>query len=317
MSISRLLIALLLGVGLLAAPGSASTSAAPTAVASEEAGGGSPLDDLINPTYVDPIVALLAPLPTPYQPYDNKICRSGKAVCIERVVTEMKRRLVPLARSCSHHAIFSLAYLRVTQNVKRAVKEGYFRDRVWLRRLDAVFADMYFRTMDRWKAGKSVPPAWTTALNAADDSELNGLGDFMLNMNAHINNDFPRALVRAGLTAKAGWSHKSDHNAYNQRLDSLYAPVFAEEARRFDPTFDDINIGTVEETAAGLITRAWREAVWRNAEALANARTPAQKKLVTTWIDQYSNAQALLIKSIPIFQTPDAAARYDYCKKQQ
>ena len=32
----------------------------------------------------------------------------------------MEDRLAPLAASCDHDAIFSLAYLRVTQNVKAA-----------------------------------------------------------------------------------------------------------------------------------------------------------------------------------------------------
>ena len=50
--------------------------------------------------------------------------------------------------------------------------------------------------------------------------------------------------------------------------------MFAEEAARFDPTFDDIDIGPVEETAAGVIMRGWREIVWRNAEQLALAKTP-------------------------------------------
>ena len=70
---------------------------------------------------------------------------------------------------------------------------------------------------------------------------MSGLGNFMLAMNAHINRDFPYVLAKVGLTAPDGTSHKADHNRYNQRLDSLYMPVFAEEARRFDPTFDDID----------------------------------------------------------------------------
>ena len=92
---------------------------------------------------------------------------------------------------------------------------------------------------------------------------MTGLGDFLLNMNAHINNDFPHALATVGLTAKDGTTHKPDHNAYNDRLDSLYIPVFTEESQRFDPTFDQYDVGPLDDIGVGAIMRGWREMVWR------------------------------------------------------
>ena len=198
--------------------------------------------------------------------------------------------------TCSHSAIFSLAYLRVTENVRDAVRSGYFADTKWLNRVDTVFADLYFKTTSDWEAGRraNIPAAWKIALTAEDDRAVSGLGNFMLSMNAHINRDFPYVLAKVGLTAPDGTSHKADHDRYNQRLDSLYMPVFAEEARRFDPTFDDVNFGTVEETAAGVIMRGWREMVWRHAELLALARTPTQRAVAQKQIETYAALQALV-----------------------
>jgi hypothetical protein len=230
------------------------------------------------------------------------------------VIAEMEHRLAPLAQSCDHDAIFSLAYLRVTQNVKAAADSGYFHDRTWLTRLDAVFAGLYFHTMDTWNAGHTseVPPAWRIALTASDDRSMTGLGDFLLNMNAHINNDFPHALAAVGLTAADGSSHKPDHNAYNQRLDSLYIPVFKEEAARFDPTFDDYDLGSLDDTGVGAIMRGWREVVWRHAEDLVTARTAVQKQLAERAIEEYAAGQAALIRRL--FATPDkSTARDVYC----
>lgn len=272
----------------------------------------------VGPQAVDPLISVLPAAPVPYRPYTSRICRSGKPVCITRVIREMEQRLRPLAASCDHDAIFSLAYLRVTQNVKEAADSGYFADRIWLTRLDAVFADLYFRTMDAWHSGRrrAVPPAWRIALKAADDRSLTGLGDFMINMNAHINNDFPHALVTAGLTDRRGRTHKPDHNAYNRRLDDLYAPVFAEMARRFDPTIDDQDAGPVDETAAGLVMRGWREMVWRNAEHLAMARTPAQRAAAERTIEEYAASQARLIRQA--YASPDgSAARDAWCRAQR
>ncbi|MGO4255992.1 DUF5995 family protein [Marmoricola sp. RAF53] len=257
------------------------------------------LAPLLSPTLVDPVIGLLAALPAQYKPYAGPVCASGDPQCIVDVIAEMKQRLTPLAASCSHDAIFSLAYLRVTENVKAAADNGYFADRKWLTQIDAVFAHMYFDTLDAWNSGRpqDVPHAWRLALRATQDRTMSGLGDFMMNMNAHINNDFPRVLAQVGLVDANGKSHKPDHNAYNQRLDSLYHPVFDEETARFDPMFNKLDVGPVDELLVGLIMRGWREMVWRHAEALVNA--PAiLKPLVEREIEEYAATQAQLIRVV-------------------
>lgn len=288
---STLLCSLALAAGVLAAPVQA--------------------DEVIDPTPLDPVIGVLPAVPVPYRPYNGPVCTDGDPACIEDVITEMEQRLVPLAAACDHDSIFALAYLRVTENVKAAADSGYFADGTWLTRIDAVFAQKYFDTIDAWNAGRTgeVPKAWRIALSASDDRSLTGLGDFMINMNAHINNDFPHALATLGLTAADGSTHKPDHDAYNQRLDSLYGPVFKEEAERFDPTFDDIDAGPLEETAAGVIMRGWREMVWRHAENLATARTPLQRQVAEHAIEEYAAGQATLIRQM--FRTTDASAARD------
>jgi hypothetical protein len=261
-------------------------------------------------------MGLLAALPSPYRPYTGPICVDGDPQCIVDVIDEMERRLAPEAASCDHDAIFGLAYLRVTQNVKAAADSGYFADRRWLTQIDAVFAQMYFDTMDAWDAGRtsSVPHAWRIALAASDGKSMSGLGDFMLNMNAHINNDFPYVLEKVGLTAADGSSHKPDHNAYNDRLDQLYHPVFDEEAARFDPMFNRFDIGPVDELVVSSIMRGWREMVWRHAEALAATRgNPVLRAAVQKDIEEYAAGQAQLIKLIPIFLAASSPDREAWC----
>jgi hypothetical protein len=286
--------------------------AAPSAQADDP----DPVGQLLDPAVEDPLIGLLAALPTPYRPYKGSICTSGDPQCIVDVIEEMEQRLAPEAASCDHDAIFGLAYLRVTQNVKDAADHGYFQDRAWLTRIDAVFAQKYFDTMDAWAGGDrtSVPHAWRIALQASDDRTMSGLGDFMLNMNAHINNDFPYVLEKVGLTAADGSTHKPDHNAYNDRLDSLYHPVFDEEAARFDPMFNRYDAGPVDDLVVSTIMRGWREMVWRHAEALAATRgNPALRAVVRHDIEEYAASQAQLIKLVPIFLAASSPDRDAWC----
>lgn len=266
---------------------------------------------LLGPGSLDPLVGLLGPLPGKHVPYTGDTCPDGAPRCIDETITEMQRRLAESSTTCHHDAIFDLAYLRVTEDVREAIGAGHFADTVWLGQVDALFAEYWFDTMDAWDAGRreEVPEAWRIALQAADDKRMTGLGNFLLSMNAHINRDFSYVLAEVGLTDAAGRSHKRDHNAYNSRLDGLYHPVFAEEAARFDPTFDDIDLATLDELGVGVVMRGWREVVWRNAELLVAARTPGQRRAVEALIEQYAATQARLIRAV--FVTGDHGAKRD------
>ena len=186
--------------------------------------------------------------------------------------------------------------------MKAAADSGYFADRTWLHAARrGVRRTCTSTRWTTWNAGRTaeVPKAWRIALTASDDRSMTGLGDFMLNMNAHINNDFPHALATVGLTAADGTSHKPDHNAYNQRLDSLYIPVFEEEAERFDPTFDDFDVGPLDDTGRRRDhARLARDGLAPRGEARRRAKTPAQRQLAEHAIEEYAASQAAVIRQM-------------------
>ncbi|MEO6470422.1 MAG: DUF5995 family protein [Aeromicrobium sp.] len=267
---------------------------------------------------LDPVIHILPPVPVPYHPSREPLCADGNPSCIDVTINEMQSGYDALVSTCDHDAVFALAYLRVTENVRDALDHGFFRDPVWLRNQDAAFAQDYFETYDNWHAGRTnlVPQAWRIALQAADDGSVTALGNFMLAMNAHINRDFSYVLWGAGLTAKDGKSHKPDHNAYNTRLDSLYKPVFAEEAQQLDPTFDDLNAGQLDDESVGAVMRGWREIVWRNAEALELAKTPLALSLAKSRIETYAATQATLYRTMFASSPKQTAKRDAYCRAQ-
>ena len=67
----------------------------------------------------------------------------------------MQRRFDPLAASCDHGSIFALAYLRTTQEYRRAIEDPtFFDDTPFVNHEDAVFAHLYFDAYDAWHGGE-------------------------------------------------------------------------------------------------------------------------------------------------------------------
>ncbi len=272
-----------------------------------------------NAGTMDPIIEILPPAPVPYHPTTETECADGSPTCIDVTIEQMQDRYDVLRATCDHDAVFALAYLRVTEDVRDALDEEIYDDPVWLRNQDAAFAQDYYDAYDNWHAGRRnlVPQAWRIALQVADDGSVSALGNFMLSMNAHINRDFSYVLAGAGLTGADGVSRKPDHNRYNPRLDSLYEPVFAEEALEFDPRFDDVNLANLDEEAVGAIMRGWRELVWRNAEALSLAKTPLALSIAKSNIETYATTQAVLYRSLFASSKARTAERDAYCHARQ
>ena len=103
-------------------------------------------------------------------------------------------------------------------------------------------------------------------------------GNLSLGINAHIQRDLPFALAAIGLVKPDGSSRKTDHDRVNIFLNRVTDDLYAEIARRFDPTVDDANLpGTADDTGVFQLIPTWREIAWRNAERLVSAPTPEQR----------------------------------------
>ena len=245
-------------------------------------------------TFVD-WTSFLPPTATEYDPSSADECTSGKIQCVDKVIHEMTKDFDRLAAACDHNAIFSLAYLRTTEEYKRAALEpGFFEDTPFINHQDAVFAAYYFRPLNAYRAGNrsAVPKAWQIAFDAARDKRVSAAGNAFLGFNAHIQRDLPYVLEDIGLVKPDGSTRKTDHDKVNQFLNRV--SFTAELARRFDPTFDDTFVGgtTIDDTLVFQLFPAWREEAWRNAERLAAADTPLERSLVEASIEATAEATA-------------------------
>jgi hypothetical protein len=269
---------------------------------------------------IDPVTeweTLLPGLSTTYDPADPHICNSGRPQCVDAVAREMTRRLNPLATSCDHNALFSLLYLDVTKQVGVSVRTaGYFQDPGFISHEDAVFASYYFKAFDAYKRTDPLhtPLAWQIAFDAAKNHEVQGIGNLLLGMNAHINRDLPFVLYSIGLTdRRTGASRKPDHDRVNQVLYQAYDPAIAEGARRFDPSLSQYTGPNARDSGIQSVI-AWREQAWRNAERLAWARSDAERAQITQQIEEAAALQANTLKIAYAYgPTSSSAARDSFC----
>jgi hypothetical protein len=262
--------------------------------------------------------ALLPSLALPYDPTSPDDCIAGRSQCVDKTIREMTRRLDPLASSCDHNAIFSLTYLRVTQEYRRTIDEPFFDDTSLVNYEDTVFAHYYFAAYDAWAAGRidEVPPAWRIAFDGASRHAVSALGDLFLGINAHVQRDLPLVLYSIGLVAPDGTSRKPDHDRVDEILNRVTDPVIAEIARRFDPTIEYTNLPTMFDDATVFqIIAGWREKAWRNAELLAAAPTPAARDLVVAQIENDAASEARMIVAATAYPplVGGSASRDAYC----
>ena len=243
-------------------------------------------------------------------------CVAGSRACIDRTVNEMYRRFHTVIPRCDHNAVFSLTYIRVTEDIRRGIDSGFYgSELVWINHLDAIFARIYFLAYDNWAAGRRalVPPAWRIAFDTARNRQVAGLGNLLLSMNGHVNRDFPFMLWHAGLARADGRTRKPEHDSGNARLRALYKPMLTELAARFDETIDDYDApGTeLDDESIFQILVGWREAAWRNAERLAAARSDAERRSIASDIEVQAEAQARFIEANTRYRPGESAAARD------
>ena len=261
---------------------------------------------------------LLPGLTTEFNPSSENDCTAGRTRCVDAVIREMRRRFDPLASACDHDSIFALAYLRTTEEYRRTIEDPtFFEDTRFVNHEDVIFARYYFDAFDAWHGGRrsEVAPAWATAFDAARDRSMPASGNLSLGINAHVQNDLPFVLAALGLVKPDGSSRKTDHDRVNEFLNRVTDDLYAEIARRFDPTIDDSDLpGTGDDMALFQIIPVWRETAWRNAERLASAPEGPARDAVAASIKAYAGSQAETIRlTLGYGLLRNSASRDAYC----
>lgn len=245
----------------------------------------------------------LPPLPSgsEVQPSPVANCRRGTLRCVVRVERRLRRQYRRLDAACDHRVVAALAYLRITQALRRDLGRRdpeFFAHRRWMAFVITDFSNAYFRAFKAYARGEAVPDSWRSFYDAATAGDTTAIHDLMLFSNAHAQHDLPFSYARMGTRTRAGVSRKGDHDGVNEINARVIPKVKAEIERRYDPTFPDVP-GPLEEMAGLEPTKSWREGAWRNAERLLAARDRAERAQVAEQIEAGSAMWGEFIGAMP------------------
>jgi Family of unknown function (DUF5995) len=200
-------------------------------------------------------------------------------VGIDDVIERMTALAEELRRDGDARLAFHGTYLRTTEAVARALRDGAFADPEWVDRWDVAFAQLYLDALDAGRRGDPVPEPWAVAFAAAAAQPgLPAVRHVLLGMNAHINYDLPQALLAVISDAEFGDPQvRARREADHRRIDEVLAVrVGAEDAelQRIEParTWQDRALQPLNRMATRRFLRESRAKVWANALELSKAR---------------------------------------------
>lgn len=260
-----------------------------------------------DPPYI-PITSELPPLPdTSHHDLDGP-CQPPGSPCIQRTIAKMQQLANGLGQACDHNAVFAVTYLRVTQTFAWWIAQpGGFEDRDYLIQLDRAFALRYLWAYRDWRAGRraQVPDAWKIAFGSADRRQVDGSGDALLAINAHVYEDLPFVLYQLGLGGGPQLSHKPDYDRVNAVFVETIDPLVAELASRFDPQIGLLGAaGQAGPAGFVALEAAAREDVWREAEELTDAPNALARSVVAGAIHRRAAAHASLMLATNAYHPP-------------
>ena len=203
---------------------------------------------------------------------------------IDDVIERMTVLADELRRDGDTRLAFHATYLRTTQAVAAALRDGAFEDADWVDRWDVAFARLYLDALDASRRGDPVPEPWAVAFSAAAaQPDLPAVRHVLLGMNAHINYDLPQALLAVISDAEfEDPAVRARREADHRRIDEVLAVrVGAEDAELQHlepaPTWRDRALQPANRAATRRFLRESRAKVWANALELSQARKAGQE----------------------------------------
>ena len=195
---------------------------------------------------------------------------------VRDVVARMQQRLDTLPPERASRRPFLSTYLRTTEAVGAALRDGLFEDPDWVERWDVAFAEFYLDAYDadRTEDRSRLPRPWRLAFDAPP--ELPALRHVLLGINAHINYDLPQALLAVIPAAEfADPALLASRHRDHARIDTVLAErVKGEDAELAagGRVLLDRALAPLNRLGSKRFLREARQKVWHNVHELHAAR---------------------------------------------
>ena len=192
---------------------------------------------------------------------------------------------------------FNEMYLVTTRQVDAAIGGARFEDPAFMARLDVVFANLYLHAIELHKADPTRSPrSWAALFDARSQPGISQLQFAIAGMNAHINFDLARALVRttqeSGGALDAG--RRADFQAVNRVL-ALTQPMVRRELLTGPFAALDHALGEHDDRVSMWGIEAAREFAWSTAQTLWAVRGTAVEGPFTEGLDRMVELTSRLI----------------------
>jgi hypothetical protein len=166
---------------------------------------------------------------------------------------------------------FSRLYQAVTADVSDTLGTTTFSNPAWLDRLDAEFANLYFRALKLFvQDSPDTPRAWYPLFAARSEARA-ALQFAFAGMNAHINRDLPVALVAAcratGVELSRTTPEYRDFLAVNPLLANVEEHIKAEFLTGGLAVADHL-LGRLDDVVANFSVVEARAGAWSHGETL-------------------------------------------------
>jgi hypothetical protein len=279
------------------------------AVVSAASGGAGPT----APTWAEVAPGLTAKM----DPKSSNPCQRGDMSCFDIVAAELIRRETVLG--CGHAALFDDLTLQTSEQISAAASGGLFQNARKMAHFDAWFVRLYFQAQDDWRAGRiaRVPDAWQIAYREADKKSVNGMGDVLLGINAHVTRDLAFA-VSDGFT-DPGFAMDPDYLLVNKIIQRLAVAALGDVAARYDKTVLTAKIPVVlGRFGLGDLIANWRAEAWRDGAAVRHSpksRVASLERSIELLAAARARAIAAATAYTPLVQS--SAARDSYCSSHE
>ncbi len=172
---------------------------------------------------------------------------------------------------------FNLLYLKVTEGVRDRIADEHWEDAEWIKRLDVLFARLYFQAFV--SAGENVDEvdkAWRPLFQSRRQQKIARIQFALAGMNAHINHDLAIAVVQTceerNTTPRENSPQFRDFNKVNDILEQVEEEVKPILLQGIVEEVDGV-MGRIDDIIAMWSVRKARQTAWDNAQILWNVRS--------------------------------------------